>query len=349
MPEVSNYVQSLKIGEIGEKNIEVKNSVISLQYELSASEVSQIVFTMHDPGFSMYNRNFFVIGRRVVYNDTEFEIAAVELQFQTLQSCVVTARSRPTQILKRDISKLSFGDVSPTQAAAAAARLVGLNFFGEATSPSGTIVRQEDNGVVESTMNVLSRLASDLQFRFFEARGTLFFSSEENLVAEQESVVLSLDPSYNDPFQVLRAVIRKTGDNPRVPSTVQLNLLKNDTSILLYPGLGLEITGLTGYENTTFMIDRVSFDATPSGLVSVSGTNTEVVGDLTCTGQTFSIGSRDECVKRIQNAVGAYVDGWFGPQTQRLVIEFQNGITLSPGESLGVVGKATWEAIVNAE
>ena len=44
---------------------------------------------------------------------------------------------------------------------------------------------------------------------------------------------------------------------------------------------------------------------------------------MICDIQVFQRGSKGECVKRIQQAVSASVDGIFGQQTQRQVKKFQ--------------------------
>ena len=45
------------------------------------------------------------------------------------------------------------------------------------------------------------------------------------------------------------------------------------------------------------MVDRVSFDTTKAGFVSISGTCPEDSDDMQCEIQTFAEGSRGECVK----------------------------------------------------
>lgn len=346
-----DYVGLLTIGEVGEANIEIQDSITSFNYELSADRVSQIKFTVHDPNFEMYNRNYFVIGRRVVYNNLEFEVAAVEINYQSLSKCVVTARTKAIQNMRRDVSRATFGNVSPTQAASAAAALFGLEFFGEATAVNGNIVRQETDGVTESTYAVLSRLAKEMDFRFFESRGTLFFASERNIVRSQPEVNLYVPSPNNDPLFVSRLNVRKSADSKK-PSSFQANIIKNRSSINIFPGMSVNIVGINGFEYP-FMVDRVAFDAIPNTLVNISGTSIVTIDEINCSKRTFARGSSGDCVKRIQQAINATVDGDFGPQTERLLIKFQNAkiaegsLTLTNDEPLGTVGPATWDVIIN--
>ena len=345
------YIDLLTVGEVGEANVDIRESVVSLQYELSADLVSQIKFTVHDPDFEMYNRNYFAIGRRVVYNGVEFEIAAVALIYQSLSKCEVTARTKSIQEMRRDVSRVSLGNVSPTQIAARAAAEFGLGFYGEASAANGTVVRQETDGVTESTYEVLQRLARDLQFRVFETKGVLMFASERDIVDFQPRIFINIPPESDEPFYVVSMNVRKTVDGKK-PATIQLNLLKNESTIQMFPGMGMLVNGINGFEYP-FMLDRISFDANPNGLVQVSGTSVVSIEEINCTKQVFKRGSSGDCVKRIQSAIGAKVDGDFGPQTERLLKRFQTDsinqglLVFADGETYGIVGPGTWSVIIN--
>ena len=61
----------------------------------------------------------------------------------------------------------------------------------------------------------------------------------------------------------------------------------------------------------------------PNALVSVSGTDITDSEDMACSLEEFRQGSRGDCVKRIQLAVGTKDDGIWGQITQRKVLAFQ--------------------------
>ena len=69
----------------------------------------------------------------------------------------------------------------------------------------------------------------------------------------------------------------------------------------LFPGVGVEVKGLNGF-TLPFMIDKVNYDASASGFVSISGTAVEDTEDMMCELETFQRGSRGDCVKRIQQS-----------------------------------------------
>ena len=347
---ITDYVTLLTVGEVGEANAEIQDSVTSFSYELTADMVSQISFTVHDPDFDMYNRNYFVMGRRVVYNDVEFEIAAVALSYSGLNKCKVTARTKAVQEMRRDQSRAPLGNVAPTQAASQAAAMFGLGFFGETSRADGNITRQEKDDSTESTYAVLTRLAKDLNFRIFEAKGVLFFASEQFIVSNQPKIELNLPSTDTNAIYVMDLNVRKSTDGKKA-STFDASLIKNDTSIQLFPGMGVLIKGISGFE-MPFMIDKVAFDAKVNTPVKISGTSIYTEDEINCTKKVFSRGANNNCVKRIQQAIGATVDGQFGPQTERLVKKFQNDkiaageLTLPSNEPLGTVGAETWKEIV---
>ena len=110
---MSYLVESITVGEVGEKNVEIRDSVTDLTFALSASSVSEIKVTVHDPDFKMHNSNYFMIGRRVVYDEVAYEISAVEVKHGRRDSCVFTARLEATQKLRREKGQKNFGSISP--------------------------------------------------------------------------------------------------------------------------------------------------------------------------------------------------------------------------------------------
>ena len=158
-------------------------------------------------------------------------------------------------------------------------------------------------------------------------------------------------------------------------------MVKSTSSITIFPGLGVMLKRLNNFDKK-FMVDRVSFDTTKAGFVSISGTCPEDSDDMQCEIQTFAEGSRGECVKRIQQAVAASyngkrqvtvqmtaeeiaqatiiganvtstsyvktvnyrlaIDGIFGPQTARAVRKFQE---LNGLPVTGVIDADDWAMI----
>lgn len=334
-------IESLLIGEIEDYSlINIQQSVTNFTFDLTSSMVSEVKLTVHDPGFQMYNNNFFMIGRRVTFNFEEYEIAAVSLRHNSQDSVEIQARSRATERMRRDKGAKSFGNISPSVFAANMAQNFGLKIFAQ-DSPATNIKRESSDNSDESTWDVLQRLARDLEFMCFEARGTLFFASQKFIADNQDPFVMSIPSLDTSPFYLMTCNL-STSQDTKKPSSFTATLIKNSSSTSIYPGTIAKFTGISQFEDRRFMVERVNFNGDVSSPVQISGSSVETVEEIECVLNTFAIGSSGNCVKRIQTAVKTIVDGDFGPVTKRAVESFQrsNGLPVT-----GVVDRATWAKI----
>ena len=334
-----DLVGSIQIGELGDRVVEVRESITDLTFNLSARGVSEIQMTVSDPGFRMHNANYFMVGRSVKYADEFYEMAAVRVRHNRQDVVQVQARLKATEELRREKGQYNFGNVSPTAFASALAARKGLDFFGEETIASGNIIRNATDNSDESTWDVLQKLARENEFFAFEAQGVLFFASEQAIIDSQPGFTLNVPSGSNDAFFASDVNVRRTQDG-RSAATLSADLLKNSSSLSVFPGAVVQVVGLNNFDK--FMVDQMTYNAQPSQLVRMSATAVEDTPDMGCSSQTFQFGARNECVKRIQIAVNTIVDGWWGPVTQRAVLAFQtrNGLTAD-----GIVGPSTWAVI----
>jgi len=319
------------IGEIGDENVLVRESILDLQFDMTARMVSELQMRVFDPGFKMLNSNYFMIGRRVAFvlpdsaevkdsggddisitiKTVEFEVAAISVTHAEVDTVTVTARNRAMQAIRREKGQQSYGRISPTAFASATAARFGLDFFGENTPADGNIVREQNEQKDESTYDVLARLAREAEFMFFEANGVMFFASEEFILEQQPSIDLNVPSGDTDPFFVSNLTVRRSTDSRDAAATFTASLLKNTSAITIFPGIGVNIKDLNNFDKR-FMVDRVSFNTTNSGFVAISGTCPKDSDDMAgggCEKQRFANGSRGECVKRIQKAVSASYNG----------------------------------------
>ena len=242
------------VGEIGDDNVTVRESILSAQFDLSAKMVSEMQIKLYDHGFKMLNSNYFVIGRRIAFalpstlevedsggeltvsiQTVDFEIAAVSIEHGSVDTVRVTARSRKMQQMRREKGQESFGKISPTAFAAATAARFGLEFFGEDTPVDGNIVREQTEQKDESTYDVLTRLAREAEFMFFEANGVMFFASEEFILENQPSIEINVPSNQSDPFFAANLTVRRSADSKDSASTFNVNLVKSTSSITVFP------------------------------------------------------------------------------------------------------------------
>lgn len=274
---MSTLVDSITVGEVGEKNIEIRESVTDVVYHLSATSVSEIRVSVHDPGFKMHNNNYFMVGRRVVYDNVNYEISAVEVKHGSRDTCTFTARLQAAQKLRRETGHKNFGRISPTTFAQDAATRVGLKFFGQPSAVDGYIIRKASDRTDESTMDVLQRLCRDLEFICFEAKQVLFFASEKYIIANQATLDINVPSVDGDPFYASSASARRTVDGTSA-AKMQAQLIKNKSAKSIYPGAVVKLHGLANFD--TFMVDQVRYSASPNALVSIAGTSPEDSGEL---------------------------------------------------------------------
>jgi hypothetical protein len=379
MPEEelkSLTLDSLIVGEIeNDKLVEIKDSITTFSCELTADRVSSLSFTVYDPKFKMHDRNYFLVQRTVAFNDMFYEIADVSCTHGNRDEVKIVCRNKAMERMRRAKGQHSWGAISPTDLAALLARQYGLSFFGEPSPINGAITRKQDKNTEESSYQVLQRLAKDLEFRFFEAKGTLFFASEPYIVGAQGQIQMTVpgreavtlaDGSYSTDTVFTLACNLKRSQDTEKPITFTATLLKNPTTEQLYPGLGCSIFKLkdqividpesleTSTEITRvpfpnysdlFFIDKVSYGIGPSQQVQISGTSIMESADMVCTTETFRSGSQGVCVERIQQAVGVdstAITGVFDSNTVSKVKAFQTANSLA---SDGIVGPATWSKI----
>jgi len=379
MPEQelkSLTLDSLIVGEVSDDVlVEIKESITRFSCELTADRVSSISFTVYDPGFKMHDRNYFLVQRTVAFNNMFYEIADVTCDHKDRDSIQVVCRNKSMERMRRAKGQHSWGAISPTDLASLLAKQYGLSFFGEPSPIQGAITRKQDKNTTESSYQVLQRLAKDLEFRFFEAKGTLFFASEPYIVGAQgqiqmtipgrEAVTLS-DGSYStDTVFTLGCSLKRSQDSKK-PATFNGTIYKNPTTEQLYPGLGCSIFKLKekividsdSLEPSTeitrvpfpnyadlFFIDKVSYGIGPSQQVQISGTSIMESEDMVCTTETFQSGSEGVCVERIQQAVGVdatMITGVFDGNTVSKVKAFQTANSLTAN---GIVGPETWAKI----
>lgn len=322
-------LDNLLIGEMAPKDlINIKNAITSLSIDLTSTMVSELKFTVFDETLSMFNANYFVNGRRVTYQDEQYLIASTTVSSSSKGFNIeVKARSKATEDMRRAKGNQSFGTISPSIFAKNMADKYGLKIFAEDSSPDGEIKQESNDKDYESIWMVLQRLAGDLDFLCFEARGVLFFASMQYIIDHAEEVKVNTPPivsTNKDDFYAVKFSLTANEDDKTIYSG-SASLIANVATTSLYPGVVLNFPALKQFSKIKFMVERVRIDLGRSELVSVSFRSPEENqdSDSQCTLQTFQRGSKGECVKRIQKAVLTIVDGDFGPMTEAAVKAYQ--------------------------
>lgn len=184
----------------------IDSSIISVSLDYSMTMASELRFTVIDFNNDMTKKNYFSIGRDVIYtthtactlNDINgplvssskpsyinllFEIAEVTISQGpgNTPQVEVVCYSKAIQQMKRDRKP---GQIKGTGSdyVKRAARKYGLRCFAEKSSKKVSINKASGDEQAESLWDVLSGIANEAKFVLFEADGILFFASQKFLL-----------------------------------------------------------------------------------------------------------------------------------------------------------------------
>lgn len=185
---------------------DIDKMIISIQVSYTMSMASELRFTVIDPDFSMLSKNYFQVGRTVIYTtqtlgtinefaspnsgqkivenvDQLFEISRIDVSQGPGQSpqVAVTCYSKAVQQMKRDKNPKAIKQEG-TAFVRSAAKTYGLKFVGERTSKTKKINSAKGDKQAESLWQVIERLATDSKFVVFETNATLVFASQKYLL-----------------------------------------------------------------------------------------------------------------------------------------------------------------------
>jgi hypothetical protein len=184
----------------------IDSSIVNINVEYSMTMASQLQFTVIDFNDEMMKRNYFLIGRDVIYTTQTaclingenspsnvssapkyinllFEIAQVNVSQGpgNTPQIEVSCYSKAIQQMKRDRKPGEIRGVG-SEYVKRAAQKYGLRSFVEKTSQKATINKASGDEQAESLWDVLSGMANEAKFMLFEADGILFFASQKYLM-----------------------------------------------------------------------------------------------------------------------------------------------------------------------
>jgi hypothetical protein len=222
-------------------------TAVSVNYTMSMS--SEIAFDVVDPGLNMSLRNYFVLGRDVIYETQTlgridsykgelrrvsqlFEIASVNVTQGIGGSATYSIKcwTKAIQQMKRD-KKPGTIKGTGTSFVKEAARKYGLQFYGEEISKKKTTTKASGPKQAVSLWNVLETMARDAEFVLFEVDGVLVFASEKFLFKKWGTNL-----KYSE----------KTTTNPKTKEK-KIKKIANRFIPLQFPNDGPQYVGTPGY------------------------------------------------------------------------------------------------------
>lgn len=196
------------------QTFEVTNYVLRSEVSLTVDSISQVTFTIADPGLRMLEKNIFSIRRTVYWVLEKFEISALEIRFDNVETVVIECRLARSQALKREKIKGLFSGGNATAFAAAQAQKAGLRFFGEDSPPKQAISQGGNDAQAQSTWEVMRSLAGQDNYLVFETGGRLFYTSQQFLLGKyaiDNDSLFGYEPGFraipikwnSDPYQII--------------------------------------------------------------------------------------------------------------------------------------------------
>lgn len=185
---------------------EINKLITSIRVSYTLNMASELQFTVIDPDLLMMSKNYFQVGRTVIYTSPTigliddfisgqsaqrvvsniqqlFEISRIDLSEGPGNSAQVrvTCYSRAVQQMRRDKKPQSINGDGTAYARRAALKY-GLRFAGEKTTKKKTINKASGDKQSESLWQVLERIATDAKFVLYEVNGVLVFASQKYLL-----------------------------------------------------------------------------------------------------------------------------------------------------------------------
>ena len=173
-------------------------TAISVNYTMDMA--SELSFDVVDPGLNMSQKNYFILGRDIIYSTQTigqiepyssslrpvsqlFEIANVSVSQGPGGSCSYSIKcyTKAIQQMKRD-KKPGTIKGSGIQYVKNAATKYGLKFAGEQSAKTGSATSAKGSQQSESVWDVITRIAEASKFVVYEIDGYLIFASEQWLI-----------------------------------------------------------------------------------------------------------------------------------------------------------------------
>lgn len=182
------------------KLFDISDYVTQVSVNYTMNEASEISFDIVDQGLEMSAKNYFILGRDVIYETQTlgsvnsytgeirlvrqlFEIAEVNVSQGNGGSVTYSVKcwTKAIQQMKRDKKP---GNIKGNGSAfiKAAALKYGLQFYCEETTKKKTINKAGGSKQADSVWEVMKNLAADAKFVLFEVDGVLVFASEKFLL-----------------------------------------------------------------------------------------------------------------------------------------------------------------------
>jgi hypothetical protein len=251
----------------------VINQVSEVTIDMGVGQVTELSFTIEDPGFKILSTGVFDINTKVTYKGLQLSIAVVETGAGGgLGGFTIRCRPEIVNKLKKRRGKLVLNNLSPSTFVSREVKAVGGKIVTQPSPKRSRIARDVpqkgesyDPTSFPSTWTTMQRLADELGYLMYEVGGTIYFGKPTWLVGNTPKVnVVWYPENGKEPYSIPE--FRQSVDNEDIELSLELPIEKSGS---VFPGYGITLTGFPKYAGTYF-INNVTYPLVGPGTVTVS-------------------------------------------------------------------------------
>lgn len=240
-------------------HVDVIEAITKFDVDMSMSGNTEIDIDLADPGFRLLGANVFQRKQLLQWRDLKCEIAVVETSDRpSPQGLNVKCRSYAVQKFKRTKDAVVRSNISPTEWLTIEAKLIGATVIGQTSAKRPQIARVNTENEQQSTWDVMTSLASELGYEFFECAGVFYFGQPTWLAQRVTKWIINW-PSDDDLDQihVFGTPKCRSSENAKEAATVDL-IIDRTVGVKLRPGDPVEFKGVPNFEGT-YIVESVNF------------------------------------------------------------------------------------------
>lgn len=253
---------------------DILDACVDATVDMGIVDQTEITLEISDPDFKLLGAGLFQRKMPIRIGDLQCEIAVVETGSDPAPvGLKIQARSTYVQKFKRNKKALVRSNISPTNWLLAEASAVGAKVVGQPSANKPQITRVNTEDEQQSTWDVMTELAGELGYLFFEAAGKFYFGKPTWLVTRGKPLWKlrygdSVSNNKKNPL-ILDVPQCRSSENSRESATISM-LVDRTYAVRMRPGDPVEFSGVPFF-NGRYMVETVGYNLmSPSEPVSIS-------------------------------------------------------------------------------
>lgn len=251
--------------------VDVIEACTAFDIDMSIGGQTEISMEFSDPDFRLLEANTFQRKQLFTWRDLKCEIAVVETGDSPAPMGVkIKARSYAVQRFKRNKDAIVRRNISPTNWLIAEANLVGATVIGQPSANRAQIARVNTTNEQQSTWDVMTKLAGELGYEFFECAGVFYFGKPSWLVNRTTAFDFTW-PEEDDlaKINILDVPACRSSEDAKSAATVEV-LVDRTLGTTIRPGMPVQFAGITAFAGKYIVSGVTWSELQPTEPVSVS-------------------------------------------------------------------------------